>query len=70
MTKKNKAWPIGLTIVFVVFFLYLIEFIILSLMNRTDLVTENYYEEEVAYQDQIDRMERSKDLSQYHDSAA
>ena len=33
-------------------------------MNRTDLVTENYYEEEVAYQDQIERIERSKDLSQ------
>jgi hypothetical protein len=62
--KKNKSWPIGLTIVFVVFFLYLIGFIILSLMNRTDLVTEDYYEQEVAYQDQIDRVERSKDLSQ------
>ncbi len=33
-------------------------------MNRTDLVTDNYYEEELAYQDQIDRMERSKKFSQ------
>ena len=63
MTKSN-SWPIGLTIVFIVFFIYLIGFIALSLMNRTDLVTENYYEEEVAYQDQIERIERSKDLSQ------
>lgn len=62
--KKNKSWPLGLTIVFIVFFLYLIGFIILSLMNRTDLVAEDYYEREVAYQDQIDRIERSKELNQ------
>ena len=64
MTKKNKSWPIGLTIVFIVFFLYLIGFIILSLMNRTDLVTEDYYEEEVVYQNQIERIERSQALKQ------
>ena len=62
MTKN--AWPIGLTIVFIVFFLYLIGFIVLSQLNRSDLVTDNYYEEEMAYQDQIERMERSEQLSQ------
>ena len=62
MTKN--FWPIGLTIVFVVFFLYLIGFITLSQLNKTDLVNEDYYEEEVAYQDQIERIERSKTLSQ------
>ena len=62
MTKN--FWPIGLTIVFVVFFLYLIGFITLSQLNKTDLVTEDYYEEEVAYQDQIERKERSKALDQ------
>ncbi|MEJ2546079.1 MAG: FixH family protein [Calditrichaceae bacterium] len=64
MNKKNKSWPIGLTIVFIVFFLYLIGFIVLSQMNQSDLVTENYYEEEMVYQDQIERMERSKKLNQ------
>jgi hypothetical protein len=64
MNKKNKSWPIGLTIVFILFFLYLIGFITLSQMNHPDLVTEDYYEEEVAYQDQIERIERSKALSQ------
>ena len=63
MTKKNKSWPIGLTIVFIIFFIYLIGFIILSQMNRTDLVTEDYYRDEIAYQDQIERVERSKALS-------
>ena len=64
MNKKNKSWPIGLTIVFIVFFLYLIGFIVLSQMNRSDLVSDNYYDEEMAYQDQIDRMERSRKLNQ------
>ena len=64
MNKKNKSWPIGLTIVFIVFFLYLIGFIVLSQMNRSDLVTDNYYDEEMAYQDQIERIERSRKLNQ------
>ncbi|MBN1407105.1 MAG: FixH family protein [Calditrichaceae bacterium] len=62
MTKN--AWPIGLTIVFIVFFLYLTGFIVLSQMNRSDLVTDNYYDEEIAYQDQIERIERSRKLNQ------
>ena len=64
MNKKNKSWPIGLTIVFIVFFLYLIGFIVLSQMNRSDLVTDNYYDEEMAYQEQIERIERSRKLNQ------
>ena len=72
MNKKNKSWPIGLTIVFIVFFLYLIGFIVLSQMNRSDLVTDNYYDEEMAYQEQIERIERSRKLNQQvslnHDS--
>ena len=62
MNKKNKSWPIGLIVVFIVFFLYLIGFIVLSQMNRSDLVTENYYEEEMTYQNQIERIERSRQL--------
>ena len=63
-TNKNKSWPIGLVIVFIIFFMYLIGLIIFAQLNRTDLVTEEYYEQEMAYQDQIERIVRSRDLSQ------
>jgi hypothetical protein len=64
MTNKKNLWPAGIIIVFITFFIYLFGFLIFSQFHQSDLVTENYYEEEMAYQDQIERITRNKNLSQ------
>lgn len=63
--KININWGWGIAILFSSFVMLLIGFIVLSLFNRIDLVSQDYYIEELSYQKQIDRITRSKTLGQY-----
>ncbi len=58
MANKKTLWPIGLTIVFLLYVGWLVSFLIFSGTQRTDLVEKDYYQKEMAYQGQIDRIER------------
>jgi hypothetical protein len=61
MIKKiNWAWAIG--IIYSVFVIILIGLIIFSFNNRIDLVSNDYYAQELKYQQQIDRINRSRTL--------
>lgn len=62
--KKNISWPLGITLVFVLFFIFLFGFLVYSRIHKVDLVTRDYYKREIAYQEQIDRVERTKALSE------
>jgi hypothetical protein len=59
--KLNWAWAIG--IIYSIFVILLIGFIIFSLFNRVDLVSNDYYAQELKYQQQIDRINRSRTLT-------
>ena len=58
--KINWAWAIA--IIYTLFVMILIGFIIFSLFNRSDLVSIDYYAQELKYQQQIDRFNRSQKL--------
>lgn len=60
-TTKNY-WPLGVTLTLVFFFFGTIALIVMACRQRVDLVTNNYYEDEIRYQKHIDRVERERHL--------
>lgn len=61
MNKSNR-WPVGITVVYISFLLIVIGIVIFSTYHRVDLVHEDYYEQEIKYQQQIDRINRAAAL--------
>jgi len=57
-----NPWPIVITAYFVVFFSGLVAFIVFATTRQVDLVRPDYYEEEVRYQQQLDRVQRTQAL--------
>ena len=62
--SKFKTWPIAIAIIYSVFIMILVGFAIFSSFNTVNLVTNDYYRQELAYQQQIERIKRSKRLTQ------
>lgn len=53
-TIRKFTWGHGVTIAFVLFVCYILSFVYRSFFNEVDLVAEDYYAQEIAYQDRID----------------
>lgn len=58
------SWGVKIIIVFAVFAAGIFSMVAVSMMNDTDLVNENYYEQEIKYQDQIDLLNKSVHLNE------
>jgi len=66
MTPASNArnpWPIAIVAVFIVFAIFIIIFIAWATHQREDLVAANYYENEVRYQQQLDRLNQTRPLA-------
>lgn len=62
-TKPPRSyWPIGIVAYFALALIFLISFIVWASRQREDLVSENYYDKEVRYQQQLDQMNRAQPL--------
>ncbi|WP_299699604.1 FixH family protein [uncultured Pontibacter sp.] len=64
-TDKNKKftfWPYAIVIGLVSFMGYIVFFVIQAMNQDVDLVSKDYYAQEIAYQDQIDRVRRTQAL--------
>ena len=61
-TTKKTFWPWGITIVFSLFVLVMLSVLLISTTLNNDLVTENYYQQEIGYQQHIDQINRTKQL--------
>ncbi len=57
--KLNWGHKIGIT--YIVFVLLTLTMVGFFMMQDVDLVTPNYYEEEIKYQSKIDKLNRTKD---------
>jgi len=57
--KIKNPWPVGLVLFFILFGGYIIGFVIFSSMQKMDLVGEDYYDQEIRFQKQIDRVKRT-----------
>jgi nitrogen fixation protein FixH len=62
-TPPRSFWPIGIAAFFVAAVTFLGIFITWSTRQREDLVADNYYENEVRYQEQLDRLNRTQTLA-------
>ncbi len=57
--KPQNYWPVGLVLFFIVFTTYIVGFVIFATRQKMDLVREDYYDQEIRFQQQIDRVQRS-----------
>ena len=57
--NSRNPWPIGLGLFFIVFTGYIVGFVVFACRQKMDLVREDYYDQEIRFQQQIDRVRRS-----------
>lgn len=59
-----NPWPYGVTAFLCVFFALVVSFGVFAVRQRVDLVRTDYYEEDLRYGKQYDRLRRTRDFSQ------
>jgi nitrogen fixation protein FixH len=59
----RSFWPIGITAFFALALMFLVTFVIWASRQHEDLVAQNYYENEVRFQKQLDQMNRTQPLA-------
>jgi hypothetical protein len=72
MKPTRNLWPLGITLTFVLFFCGMTTVVVIATTHRDSLVSENYYEQELKYQEQINSTARARQAgaSLDYDSAA
>lgn len=60
--RRWEPWPLGLIAFFGAFIACVATFIAFALSQRMDLVRPDYYEEEIRYQVQLGRLQRTREL--------
>ena len=58
-TKKRSFIPIIIVSVFTLFIVYIVQFVYRSTQVPVNLMYENYYDKEIAYQGELDAMKRA-----------
>ena len=61
--KKRTFWPYAIILAFVLFGAYILNFVRLAMKQDVGLVSKDYYQQEVAYQQHIDKVSRTEGLS-------
>jgi hypothetical protein len=56
-------WGIKILIFYLGFVVMVVASVFFAMNQKVDLVTDNYYEKELKYQDQIDKQQRTKSLT-------
>src|SRR5215831_3753920 len=57
--NTRSLWPVAITGFFIVAAVFLATFVVWAARQREDLVSANYYEAEVRYEEQLKRLNRS-----------
>src|SRR2546426_10088696 len=64
MKPTRNLWPLGIIGAFAVFIARTASLIVLACSHRGDLVSADYYEQEIKFQSQMDRLDRAHRLEQ------
>jgi nitrogen fixation protein FixH len=59
LPKIENPWPVGLVLFFIVFTAYIVGFVIFASRQKMDLVRQDYYDQEIRFQQQMDRVQRT-----------
>ena len=58
--QKKNLWPLALISLFSVFIIAILLFVVFSHYHKVDLVSSDYYEQGLKYQQQIERIKHSR----------
>lgn len=58
------SWGYKIAILYTGFVVLILTMVSLTMREKVDLVSKNYYEQELQYQDKIDKMERARSLKE------
>jgi hypothetical protein len=58
------SWGTKIALTYIIFVVITLGIVLFAMTKDVDLVTENYYEKELVYQNQIDKMNRANSLSE------
>jgi nitrogen fixation protein FixH len=62
MNPTRNLWPLGIIAAFVIFISGTVGLIVMASSQKTDLISPNYYEQEIKYQGRIDSLARTEQL--------
>jgi nitrogen fixation protein FixH len=62
MKTTRNLWPIGIITTFALFISGTITLVVVASSQKVDLVSSDYYEQEIKYQQQLDRADRARAL--------
>ncbi|HXP59194.1 MAG TPA: FixH family protein [Dongiaceae bacterium] len=67
MNTTRNLWPYGIILTFVLFISGTATLVFVACSQKVDLVSDDYYEQELRYQQQVDRLDHTQNL---HGAAA
>jgi hypothetical protein len=62
MKETRNLWPLGIIVTLVLFASGTVGLIVMACSQKTELVSSNYYEQEIRYQTRIDSLGRAQQL--------
>jgi hypothetical protein len=60
---RRTFWPYGVILAFVLFISGTIGLVVMACSQKMDLVSSDYYEQEIKFQNHLDQLNRAQDLS-------
>lgn len=63
-SRRRNLWPLCVGLALGLFAVGLVALIVAAVSSNSDLVAEDYYEQEIRYQEQLDRLERASGLDE------
>jgi hypothetical protein len=63
MKKQRSFWPIGILLAFLLFTGGIATCVVVACTHKSELVSDQYYDQEIKYQARIDSLERTKRLA-------
>ena len=64
-SSPDRLWPRALIAYFAVFISFIVAFIVFATRQQMELVRPDYYDEEMRFQDQLDRLSRTLPVQQH-----
>ena len=62
MKQPRNLWPYAIILTFVLFISGTVSLVVMACSQKVDLVSANYYEDEIKFQGQLDRLNRTREL--------
>ena len=63
MRTPRNFWPLGIIVTFALFFTGTVGLVVMAFSQKVDLVSPDYYEQELKFQGRIDRVERTRNAA-------